>query len=234
MGTDSVGRLWTAGSSFTQTRTERITLRVPSTAGTYYYGACVDAVTDESDPTDNCSASVRVDVVEPAMRPDLVAGSPNVDDATPEKGTTITLSATVSNTGDRASAATTLHFYRSTNLSIATTDTSVGSVAVGAIAAGGNSGALSHSLTAPPTAGTYYYGACVEVVSGESDTTDNCTQSVTVTVPGSPPDLVVLMPDAGRAPRGRDFLAVGDRAQPGRWRAQRRPHCGTTARRMGR
>ena len=197
VGTDSVGRLWTAGSSFTQTRTERITLRAPSTAGTYYYGGCVDAVTDESDTTDNCSASVRVDVVEPTTRPDLVAGSPNVDDATPEKGTTITLSATVSNTGDRASAATTLRFYRSTNQSIATTDTSVGSVAVGAIAAGGNSGALSLSLTAPSTAGTYYYGACVAAVAGESDTTDNCTQSVAVTIAGPPPDLVVLTPDVG-------------------------------------
>ncbi len=197
VGTDSVGQLWTEGSSFTQTRTERITLRAPSTAGTYYYGACVDSVTDESDTTDNCSSSVRVDVVEPTTRPDLVAGSPMVDNATPEKGTTITLSATVSNTGDRASAATTLHFYRSTNQSITTTDTSVGSVAVGAIASGGNSGALSLSLTAPSTAGTYYFGACVSEVAGESDTSDNCSQSVTVTIAGPPPDLVVLAPDVG-------------------------------------
>ena len=192
VGTDSVRHLPIGAWS-----QESITLTAPTTADTYYYGACVDAVTDESDTTNNCSASVRVDVVEPTTSPDLVAGSPSVDNATPEKGTTIRLSATVSNTGDRASAATTLHFYRSTNQSIATTDTSVGSVAVGAIAAGGNSGALSLSLTAPSTAGTYYYGACVAAVAGESDTTDNCTQSVTVTIAGSPPDLVVLLPDAG-------------------------------------
>ena len=197
VGEDSVGRLWTAGSSFTQTRTERITLRAPSTAGTYYYGACVDAVTDESDTTDNCSASVRVDVVEPTTRPDLVAGSPMVDDATPEMGATITLSATVSNTGDRESTATTLHFYRSTNRTIATTDTSVGSVAVGTLAASGGSSNVTLSLTAPSTGGTYYYGACVAAVAGESDTTDNCTQSLTVTVDGPPPDLVLLAPDVG-------------------------------------
>ncbi len=196
VGTDSVGRLWSAGSSFNQTRTERITLRAPTTAGTYYYGGCVDAVTDESDTTDNCSASVRVDVVEPTTRPNLVAGSPMVDDATPEMGATITLSATVSNTGDRESTATTLHFYRSTDRTITTTDTSVGSVAVGAVAAGGNSTKML-SLTAPSTGGPYYYGACVEAVAGESDTTDNCTQSVTVTVDGPPPDLVVLGPNAG-------------------------------------
>ena len=192
VGTDNVRRLSSRDWS-----KESITLTAPSTAGPYYYGACVDAGTDESDTTDNCSASVRVDVVEPTTRPDLVAGSPNVDDATPEKGTTITLSATVSNTGDRDSAATTLHFYRSTNQSITTTDTSVGSVAVGAIAVGGNSGALSLSLTAPSGAGTYYYGACVAAVAGESDTTDNCTQSVTVTIAGPVPDLVVLTPDVG-------------------------------------
>ena len=36
----------------------------PSTPGTYYYGACVDAVTGESDTTNNCSGSVSVTVVE--------------------------------------------------------------------------------------------------------------------------------------------------------------------------
>ena len=200
VGTDSVRLLSSRDWS-----KESITLMAPSTAGTYYYGACVDAVTDESDTTDNCSASVRIDVVEPTTRPDLVAGSPKVDDATPEKGTTITLSATVSNTGDRASAATMLHFYRSTNQSIATTDTSVGSVAVGAIAAGGNSGALSISLSAPLAAGTYYYGACVTAVAGESDTTDNCTQSVAVTIAGPPPDLVVLAPDLGEVQEDGTF-----------------------------
>ena len=190
VGTDSVRLL--ATDSGRDTSIESIALTAPSTAGTYYYGACVDAVTDESDTTDNCSASVRVDVVEPTMSPDLVAGSPAVDDASPEMGATITLSATVSNTGDRDSAATTLRFYRSVKRSIEPTDTWVGSVAVGTLAAsGGSSGALSLSLTAPSTAGTYYYGACVDAVAGESDTTNNCTQSLALTVDGPPPDLVV-------------------------------------------
>ena len=35
-------------------------LTAPSTAGTYYYGACVDAVADESNTTNNCSLSVQV------------------------------------------------------------------------------------------------------------------------------------------------------------------------------
>ena len=40
------------------------------------------------------------------------------------------------------------------------------------------------TLTAPSTAGTYYYGACVDSETGESDTTNNCSAAVTVTVSG--------------------------------------------------
>ena len=64
--------------------------------------------------------------------------------------------------------------------------------------------------------GTYYYGACVDAVAGESDTTNNCTLSLTVTVDGPPPDLVVGG-KCDRGPRGRDVLARGDGAQPGGW-----------------
>ena len=175
VGTDAVGALSASGSS-----AQSISLTAPATAGTYYYGVCVDAVTDESDTTDNCSASVQVDVGAPA-RPDLEVGTPTVDDATPETGAPFTLSATVTNTGDAESAATTLRYYRSTDATITTSDTEVGTDAVGALSASGIS-AQSISLTAPATAGTYYYGACVDVVTDESDTTDNCSASVKVDV----------------------------------------------------
>ena len=39
-------------------------LTAPSSPGTYYYGACVDAVPNESDTTNNCS-SLPVTVSEP-------------------------------------------------------------------------------------------------------------------------------------------------------------------------
>ena len=45
--------------------------------------------------------------------------------------------------------------------------------------------AESISLNAPSSAGTYYYGACVESVSGESDTNNNCSDGVSVTVSSS-------------------------------------------------
>ena len=44
-----------------QTRRHQITLTAPSAAGTYYYGACMDANSGlESDITNNCSGSVQV------------------------------------------------------------------------------------------------------------------------------------------------------------------------------
>ena len=44
------------------------------------------------------------------------------------------------------------------------------------------------SLTAPSSAGTYYYGACVDPVSGEYATRNNCSRAVTVTVASSTGD----------------------------------------------
>ena len=174
VGTDAVAALAASGTSV-----QSISLVVPATAGTYYYGACVDAVTDESDTTDNCSTSVKVDVEEPKF-PDLEVGTPTVDNASPETGASITLSATVSNAGDAESPATPLRYYLSTDTTITTSDTEVGTDAVAALAASGTS-AKSISLTAP-TAGTYYYGACVDAVTDESDTADNCSASVKVDV----------------------------------------------------
>ena len=182
-----------------------VQLTAPSTAGTYYYGACVDAVAGESDTTNNCSASVQVTVSETRQpvqgQPDLVVGTPTVDDNSPETGGSFTLSATVSNAGDAEAPATTLRCYRSTDATITTSDTSVGTDAVGTLAAAGSS-SESISLTAPSTAGTYYYGACVDAVASESDTANNCSASVQVTVSETQqpvqgqPDLVVGTPTA--------------------------------------
>ena len=152
----------------------------PTAAGTYYYGACVDAVTDESDTTNNCSASVQVDIAAPVQpvqgQPDLVVGTPTVSGASVETGGPFTLSATVSNDGDAEAPATTLRYYRSTDATITTSDTEVGTDSVDALAVAGTSEQWI-SLTAPSTAGTYYYGACVDALTDESNTTDNCSRS---------------------------------------------------------
>ena len=189
VGTDPIAQLAAAGSS-----SQSVDLTAPETAGTYYYGACVDAVTDEADTTNNCSTSVQVNVLasEPQMQalPDLVVPAPTVSDSTPGAGETFTLSATVRNDGQASAAATTLRYYRSTDATISTSDTSVGTDPVATLAAAGSS-SQSVDLTAPATAGTYYYGACVDAVTDEADTTNNCSASVQVAVPEPKPDLAV-------------------------------------------
>ena len=174
VGTDAIAGLGAEGSS-----SEYVDVTAPAAAGPYYYGACVDAVPEESDTTNNCSASLQVDVEEPRY-PDLEVDTPTVD-TSPETEATFTLSATVNNVGDGRSAATTLRYYRSTDATITTSDTPVGTDSVGALAASGSS-AESISLTAPATAGAYYYGACVDAVAGESDTSNNCSSAARVTV----------------------------------------------------
>ena len=76
----------------------------------------------------------------------------------------------------------TLRYYLSTDPTIDASDTQVGTDAVAALAASATSAASIVPLTAPNTAGTYYYGACVDAVRGESNTTNNCSSSLQVTV----------------------------------------------------
>ena len=139
-----------------------------------------------SDPMGHLTNVSTVPGREPQGPPDLVVVSSSVSNSGPFAGTAFTLSATVRNDGGAPSPVTTLRYYRSSDATITTSDTAVGTVAVGALSASGTS-SESFSLTAPSTPGTYYYGACVDVVAGESDTTNNCSASVMVTVPAVQP-----------------------------------------------
>ena len=116
---------------------------------------------------------------------------PTVSESAPMAGESFSLNATVRNQDAARSASTTLRYYQSTDSTITSSDTSVGTDPVSGLG-GSASGDESISLTAPDSPGTYYYGACVDTVTGESDTTNNCSSAVTVTVGGAPaPDLVV-------------------------------------------
>ena len=193
-------------------------LTAPSTAGTYYYGACVDAVTDESDTTNNCSASVQVDVAAPSIsrpppppqQPDLAVVAfflaSGVHDGAP--GRSLTFQGRIRNVGNVVSPATTLRFYRSRNRTIATDDTFLDTVAVGTIAASRRIDSETLTLTAPSAAGTYYYGACVDAVTDESDTTNNCSDARPITVDGPPPDLVVTGPNVSEIREDGTFWLI--------------------------
>ena len=197
LGTDSVGSLAAAGTS-----DQSIELTAPSTAGTYYYGACVDSVSDESDTVNNCSSALALTI----GAPDLVVSTPTVDSASQTVGASFTLNATVRNQGSAGSAAATLRYYQSTDTTITTSDTELGTDSISALAAFGTSD-QSIDLTAPSDAGTYYYGACVDAVSSESSTTNNCSSALTVTVEAEgSPDLVVW----AYIPGSSYYIDVGD------------------------
>ena len=180
-GTDGVSALSASGTS-----PESISVTAPSSAGTYYYGACVESVSGESNTGNNCSSAVQV-TVGAASAPDLVVDSPSVSNSSPNAGASFTLRATVRNQGNGQSASTTLRYYRSSDATISTGDTQEGTDSVRGLAASDTS-PESISVTAPSSSGTYYYGACVESVSGESNTGNNCSSAVSVTVaPVAPP-----------------------------------------------
>ena len=181
-----------AGIGVSGSISESVEVTAPSTPRTYYYGACVDAVEEESDETNNCSSPVEINVPEPQDQsqgyPDLTI--PSVAVATSPGGTypggSFTFAATVRNDGDGASEATTLCYYQSTDATITTSDTEVGTDTVAGLGDLENTNE-SVELTAPSDPGTYYYGACVNTVEDESDTTNNCSASVQVTVQDTQP-----------------------------------------------
>ena len=146
-----------------------------------------------------------VEPAPPSGSPDLIVESPSVNDNTLTTGQSFTLRATVRNQGNASAAATILRYYRSSNATISSDNVEVGTDAVSSLSAGGTS-AESISLNAPSSAGTYYYGACVDNVSGESNTGNNCSAARRVTVTQTTP--------SGFAPADQSAfnrLAVGKR-----------------------
>ncbi len=182
-------------------RLDRSTTVTAADAGTFYYGACVDAVRGETDVANNCSTAVMVTVGGGGSgAPDLVVESPSVSDAEPDAGASFALSVVVRNQGDGRSSSTMLRYYRSNDAGISRTDTEVGAQAVAELAAAAR---LDRSTTVTAAdAGTFYYGACVDAVRGETDVANNCSTAVMVTVGGgvsAAPDLVVESPSVSDA-----------------------------------
>ena len=180
VGTDPIGALSPLDSD-----RQSIGQRAPSSDGTYYYGACVDPVSGESDTTNNCSSGVRVTIGDGGpSRPDLIVEPPRSSESSLATGDSFRVGTTVRNQGTGPSEATTLRYYRSTDSTITTSDTPVGTDAVRPLSPSATD-RRRIDLQAPEAPGTYYYGACVDSVPGESDTTSNCSSSVRVVVPGT-------------------------------------------------
>ena len=113
--------------------------------------------------------------------PDLTIDGITIFDSPGPWGSVVTLTVTVENSGSGVSGGTTLRYYRSTDATISTSDTEVGTDTVGSLGAS-DSTSEQFEPDVPSDAGTYYFGACVDTVSGESDTTNNCSGSVRIVV----------------------------------------------------
>ena len=122
---------------------------------------------------------------QPTPQPDLVIQSLRSNKSALAPGERFTLSATVRNRGKGRALSTTLRYYRSPDATISSRDTQVGTDGVGALGVN-RAGDESISLTAPTSPGTYYYGVCVDSVTDESDTANNCSTAVSVTVTAPP------------------------------------------------
>ena len=155
-------------------------LNTPATGGTYHYRVCVDAVVDESDTTNNCGDTVQLQVHADAA--DFAVGA-TTSGSTVSAGGTFSIEVRVWNLGTIPSDTATLRYYRSVDATISSADTELNTVAGPPIASGDRrSRSYSLQVTAPGTAGTYYYGACVDEAPNEAVTTNNCSRAVSVTV----------------------------------------------------
>ena len=186
-----------------------VRLSAPASGGTFHYGACVEAVSGESETGNNCSAAVTVTVrAPPPGNPDLRIGSTKVGPVsrTVYVNDSIDMCAAVQNAGGGVSSGTTLRLYVSTSQTVAASDrTEAVTVAVPQIVASREFGAFKR-LDAPGTGGTWYYRACVDAVATESDTTNNCGEVVELEVHANAPDFHVAARTAsGTASPGDSF-----------------------------
>ncbi len=166
-----------------QSRTITGTVRLPSQdSGTFYFGICIDAVAGESDTGNNCSQGVRV-TVGGSGGPDLVV-SVSRSSATVSPGGEFSYDITVRNEGNAVAAATRVRTFSSTDANISTNDTQIGSAAsVPSLGPSQEaSGTRTITVSAGAPAGTVHLGECVDAVSGESDTNNNCSSAITVTI----------------------------------------------------
>ena len=212
---EEVGVVTTADLAASQS-VASVTVQAPADAGTYYYGLCVTAVDGKSNTRNNCSAAVRVTVLEapsptqepPATvqeppRPDLAVQYVTVSEVSSVTGQMLLVSAGVRNVGDKGAAWTSVQLYLSTDSTTTPSDDAVYRENIPGLAPSHSKLVRDH-VAAPSAPGTYYYGACVTAVDGESNTTNNCSTTATpVTVRrAAAPDLVITPPYADRANLG--------------------------------
>jgi hypothetical protein len=114
-------------------------------------------------------------------QPDLAVTLISVGDSTLTPGQSFMINATVKNIDAGSSDNTTLRYFRSTDDIISTSDTPIGTDPVSALPPNATS-PESLDTAAPTVAGTFWVGACVDAVDRESNTDNNCSTGVQISV----------------------------------------------------
>ena len=168
-------------------------LTAPDTPGTYYYGVCVNTVAAEADTTHNCSSATAITVKGADL---MIFDAPQLSKTTLKSGETFQINTRVWNRGRIPSPQTTLRYYRSEDEILSLDDTEVASDTVPPLSGRGahpsrRRADLSKTLTAPETSGTYAYIVCVDATPGDTDTINNCSQGIPITVEAQAPTLMI-------------------------------------------
>lgn len=149
-------------------------ITVPSVAGKYWFGACADVAAGETNTSNNCSSGVEWTVA--AVAPDLTLNNFSFGgnlDAGQKEGFLLT----VNNTGNQSVASSTTKLYMSTDSTVNSADTVVATINSALLSANGGKQDLGGQFTAPE-AGNYWLAACVDPVAGETNTSNNCTETL--------------------------------------------------------
>ena len=170
--------------------------------GYHYLGMIADNrdSVNELDETNNiASSSSRINIEEPA---DLVPDSPSGPNSA-QAGQQVSISWRIDNTGDDASGWFYWEMYISTDSTISTSDTKLGSTQQANSISGGSyrSGTYSPTLPSNLAQGTYYFGIIADTTSrvSEGDETNNIEvgNSIYITVPDYDLEATSISVDSG-------------------------------------
>jgi hypothetical protein len=165
--------------------TQSVTIPSDTVPGNYFLGAFVDHEDLISEVTNlNNVAYYPVNIVAPL--PDLTVPFASVDDSTLLPGEAFSALAVVRNEGDAASEISVLRYVRSSDSYISLSDDWIRTEWIPSLAAGALK-ASNVPVVAPGTQGTWWIGACISVVSGEVNTSNQCSTGTQITVAAQSP-----------------------------------------------
>lgn len=169
-----------------------VTIPIGTAAGTYYLGAIADSESQvaESDETNNRFAGNTIVIETGSGTPDLMMTAVS-GPTSALAGTSITVADTVRNDGTAGSGGFFVGLYLSTDATITTADTQIGSRWVAVLASGATSSASTSATIPSGTAGgTYYLGAISDSAGYVTERVETNNSLTGNTILVTKPDLI--------------------------------------------